>query len=62
MENVRARLAAASIVDENGARMFSDEEIEALGGKSAMALDRVFKAAQRLSGLAPEDVEELAGN
>lgn len=62
LANVRARLCALSIVDENGKRMFSDEDVRALGRKSAAALDRVFSAAQRLSGLSDEDVEELAKN
>ncbi|MCI0384591.1 hypothetical protein [Streptomyces sp. CNQ085] len=56
----RARLAAASIVDENGKRMFrSDAEVKRLGAKSAAALQRVCEAAMRLSGLTEQDVEEL---
>lgn len=62
LANIRARLCALSIVDENGKRMFTDEDVRALGRKSAAALDRVFSAAQRLSGLSDEDVEELAKN
>ena len=62
LANVRARLCAISIVDETGKRMFTDEDVRALGRKSAAALDRVFSAAQRLSGLSDEDVEELAKN
>jgi hypothetical protein len=62
MRNIRAKLAALCIVDENGERLFTDKDVEALGRKSASALDRVFSAAQRLSGLSPKDVEELAKN
>jgi hypothetical protein len=62
MHNIRAKLAALSIVDENGRRLFSDADVEALGGKSASALDRVFSAAQRLSGLSTTDIVELAKN
>lgn len=62
LHNVRAKLVARSIVDEKGARLFEDGEIEALGQKSALALQRVFEVAQRLSGLTDEDVEELAKN
>lgn len=62
LENIRAKLVAASIVDENGDLVFSDEDIKALGRKSAKALDRVFEAARRLSGLTDQDVEELAKN
>lgn len=59
MENIRAKLAAESICDEDGNRLFSIEDINALGEKSASALQRVFDVAQRLSGITGEDVEEL---
>lgn len=62
VENVRARLAAACIVDENGARLFSDGEAAMLGAKSASALDRVTKVAQRLNRLTSEELEEAKGN
>lgn len=62
LRNIRAKLVALTVVDEEGNRVFSDEDAEALGKKSAAALDRIFAVAQRLSGLRPEDVEELAGN
>lgn len=60
MENVRARLVARCIVDDEGNRLFSDEEVKALGGKSGKVLDRLFDEARKLSGLTAEDVEELA--
>jgi len=59
MENLRATLAALSIVDEDSKRMFDVSEVHLLGNKSAAALDRVFDVAKRLSGLSEEDVEEL---
>lgn len=62
LRNIRAKLVAMTVVDEQGNRIFSDEDAELLGKKSAAALDRIFSVAQRLSGLRPEDVEELAGN
>ena len=60
--NVRARLAALSIVDEAGVRLFSDDDIEALGEKSASALNRVFERAMSLNGFTDADVEALEGN
>ena len=36
-------------------------DIAALGRKSSAALNRVFEAAQKLSGLTDEDVDELVG-
>ena len=62
MRNVRAKLVARSVVDEFMERLFSDADVEALGKKSAAALDRVFSVAQRLSGVSDDDMEELAEN
>lgn len=62
MRNIRAKLVALTVVDEGGQRIFTDDDVAALGGKSAAALDRLFAVAQRLSGLSKEDVEELAKN
>ena len=61
-ENVRARFCAVSVVDESGTLMFAPADIEALGKKSAKALDRIFSVAQRLSGLSNTDLEELEKN
>jgi hypothetical protein len=61
LTNFRARLCALAIVDEDGERIFSDADVAALGIKSAAALERVFMAAQRLSGLSDDDVAELVG-
>lgn len=60
--NIRARLCAACMCDEDGTRLFEGKDVEALGEKSAAALDRVFGVAQRLAGLSSADMEELEGN
>ena len=60
MSNVRAKLAAQTICDENGERLFTDADIKELGKKSASALQRVFEVAQRLSGIGDDAVKELA--
>lgn len=61
-DNMRAKLVARCLVDEQGARVFQDADIPALGGKNADAMDRLFVVAQRLSGLRDEDFQELLGN
>lgn len=61
-DNVRARYASACIVDENGKPLFTEEDIVALGGKSAAALGRVYDAVLSFNAIAEGDVEELAGN
>lgn len=60
--NLRAKLVAASIVDNNGNLIFGDSDIEALGKKSYLALDRVFNEAQKLNAIGQKEVEELAKN
>jgi len=60
--NVRAKLAQLCMVDESGRPLFAEDQIDALGRKSAAALSRVFDVAQRLSGLTDQDMEELEGN
>ncbi|MDQ1037275.1 hypothetical protein QFZ75_003691 [Streptomyces sp. V3I8] len=63
LEGFRARLAAATIVDENGKQQFrSAAEAKRLGEKSAAALQRVCDVAMRLSKMDEADVKELAGN
>jgi phage FluMu protein gp41 len=58
--NFRAKLVAASAVDNQGNRLFTDPyQVEQLGKKSARALQRVFDKAQELSGLNEEDVDQL---
>lgn len=61
-ENVRARLVAATVVDEQGNPLFSEADVVLLGRKNATALERVCKVAQRLNGLTEGDVESLRGN
>lgn len=60
--DARATLVALTACDETGARLFSDADIEALGGKSAAALDRLSDVAQRINRLTKKDLEDLAGN
>lgn len=62
MENMRARLVAATVVDEAGQRLFSDADVEALGRKSAAALERVCKVAQSLNAIGEAELEDLKGN
>ena len=62
MVNIRARLAALSICDTAGARLFNDAEIGLLGDLPAPAMDRIFDAAMRLNRITKDDVDELEKN
>lgn len=61
-ENLRAKMLALVCINADGSKLFQQSDIEALGGKSAAALQRLFEVAQRLSGLTEADVEELTKN
>lgn len=61
-KNIRAKFLALIICDEQGNRLFSDKDVEALGRKSGAALDRLFSAGQKLNKLTDDDVKELEGN
>jgi len=61
-QNLRAKLVAKTVIDENGNLLFTDEDVIKLGKKSAKALDRIFEVAQRLNGLGQKDIEELTKN
>jgi hypothetical protein len=60
LANIRARLVALCIVDEDGKRVFDSGDVSRLGEKSAAALQRLFMKCNELNGLSDEDVEELA--
>lgn len=55
-------LAVRSLVDADGARMFEDQDVEALLAKNSAALSRVATEALRLNKMRPQDVQELMGN
>jgi len=59
LDNLRARMVAMCAVDEESNRIFSDADVEALGKKSAAALDRCFSVAKRLNGTTDEDIEQM---
>jgi hypothetical protein len=52
-------VAALSVVDEHGKRMFSDEDLAALGQRNARALQRIFDAAMSLNGMSEVAVAAL---
>jgi len=61
-ENIRAKLLVRAICDDQGARLFTDADENDLGTIPADILDRLFTVAQKLSGLAAGDIEEMTGN
>lgn len=62
MRNIRAKLVARTVIDQEGNRLFTNADVEKLGNKNASALDKLFSVAQELSGLSNDDVEQMAQN
>ncbi len=63
MANFRPKVIARCVVDDDGKRLFDEyRDVEALGGKSAAAVERVYAVAARLSGLGGQDVEQMAAD
>lgn len=61
-QNIRAKLVSLTVIDEEKKPIFTVADIDALGQKSAKALDRIFEVAQRLSKIGANDIEEMAKN
>lgn len=68
LEDADAKLVIQCVLDPEayakGERKlyFSDADIEWLGTKSARAIDRIVKVAQRLSGMTKDEEESIAKN
>jgi hypothetical protein len=60
--DIRAKAAVQCIVKANGERVFSDGDVPHLTKKSAAALDRIFDAVSRLSGISGKDMEAMEEN
>lgn len=61
-KNIRAKLVAMTAVDKDGKLIFSPDDVNILGDKNAAPIDRLFSAAQKLSGIGKNDLEELTKN
>lgn len=59
LRNFRSKMVARCVVDAEGNRLFADVQADALGKKSAAALQRVYRVAERLSGFSDDEVDEL---
>jgi hypothetical protein len=59
LQGARARLVSLCACDEHGNRLFSDEDVQALGEEWAAPIDRIFDVAGKLNRITPGDLEEL---
>ncbi|CAG6392778.1 phage tail assembly chaperone [Streptomyces cocklensis] len=62
LRNARAKLLVRVLVNENGTRIFADQDALALGKRNAAVLERLYDVAARLSGMTDEAAEDAEGN
>ena len=60
IRGLKVRLVAMCLCDKNGKLLFAGNGDDAkLNAKAGAAIDRLFKAAQRLSGLSNDELDEM---
>jgi hypothetical protein len=57
--NLTAELVCSTLITEDGERVFSDDDAEAVGQKDAVTLSKLFNVAMRLSGMSEDTEEEV---
>ena len=62
LKNARSMLVVLCLVDENKNQIFTLDDVDAVGKKSAEILNRVAEAASKLNKLDAKSVEDVAGN
>jgi hypothetical protein len=50
------------LVNENGTRIFADQDAAALGKKSSAVINRLWEVAADINGSSAEEQEEMEGN
>lgn len=58
LRNIRAKLLVKCLVNEDGIRLFADDQAKTLGAKNGAVVDRLFDVARRLSGIGQDAVAE----
>jgi hypothetical protein len=59
MKAFRVRFLVLCLCEENGNRLFKDEDAPELGKKSSVVINRVFESAWKINAFTPEAVEAL---
>jgi hypothetical protein len=59
LKQFRAKLLVRTMVDEEGKRVFDEQDVHALGRKSSAAMDKVFAKVRELNPMTDEDIQDL---
>jgi hypothetical protein len=60
--SARAKLVVFTVVDEKGNRVFTEDDIPAIGKLSSEALEKICRVAVRINGLTAETIDEAKKN
>lgn len=60
--NIRAKMFVRAVVDDAGARIFTDEDAFNVGQLPAAEVDKVYTVIQNVNSFSDDDIEELSGN
>jgi hypothetical protein len=62
MKAFRVRFLVMTLADESGERLFADADIDALGGKSSVVINRLFDRAWQHNAFTDEAVDALGND
>jgi len=62
IRGLKVLLVILTTVNQENEPLFTLDDADALAAKSGAAIDRIFRAASELNGLAESDIKDLAKN
>lgn len=60
--NIQSKLAVRVLVDEDGNRIFGDDDLEVLSEKHSAAIQHIFNVGAELNGLTAASLKEMEKN
>lgn len=58
---LKSLLVVMTCYDDGGHKVFTDDDVEALGSKNAAVVERLFEAAAQLCGVTEQDEADILG-
>ncbi len=61
-KTLKERVVAASLIDDDGNRLYKENEVAQLGLKSGQVIERLFQIVQDISGMTQKAAKDAEGN
>lgn len=61
VSNIREKIAVLVCTDENGNKIFKEDDVDELAVKSSLALDLIFETAMKVNCIGQKEIEEMEG-